>query len=469
MSGSCAAVIGNDWSVLVPDPDAAWTPHAVVSICIPTRDPGPGLARTLKCLAVQTYPADLIEVVIADDGSDIPIAVPDGLPYDVKVVRQERTLDFGAGQARNLAATAATGEILFFLDADVVPERQVVESYARWFDRCDLVVPMGICRFVDVDHLDDQALVALVEAGEMAEHFAGTDVDDQGWRERHFERTHDLRIEAIDAFRVTIGATLAVSADRFHAVGGFPELGVRGVEDTAFGHRVHNDGGILILDRDAMHWHQGRRNVSDPARRERINEVRAPFVESLMPVRGFRRGEPPVAPPVEIVPIARIRTHGDTVATGLTRRSIEAVASRNVAIADDPVAAAYDGAFVQVELPGGVLWSPSTVEQIVALFDAHQVGVVKAVVEGTVGAIVTVARTRALRRAVRVRPDDDPLTVAGELFGAWWVDGASLGLATAGADGSAAHDQDLGGDGDVTPWTSRGYDLVIDVLRRLTR
>jgi GT2 family glycosyltransferase len=245
--------------------------------------------RTLRCLAAQTYPAELIEIVIADDGSEHPIAVPEGLAHDVRVVRQERTAGFGAGRARNLAGAAASGDILFFLDADVLPERQVVESYARWFDRCDLAAPLGLCRFVDVDDLTDDALVGLVESGGMEQHFAGLDVDDQTWRERHFERLDDLRIESIDAFRVAIGATLAVSATQFHDVGGFPELGVRGVEDTAFGYRIHNNGGVLILDRDAVHWHQGRRNLST-GRRQEIDRVRAPYVESVIPVRGFRRG-----------------------------------------------------------------------------------------------------------------------------------------------------------------------------------
>ena len=255
-------ISGNDWSVLVPDADATWTPQRLVSICIPTRNPGAGLVRTLRCLAAQTYPSELIEVVIADDGSDQPIVVPDGLAHTVRVVRQERTLGFGAGRARNLAASAAHGDILFFLDADVIPERQVVESYARWFDRCDLAVPLGLCRFVDVDDLVDDALFDLVQSGGLEQHFEGLDVGDQTWRERHFERLNDLRIESIDAFRVTIGATLAVSAAQFDEVGGFPELGVRGVEDTAFGYRIHNNGGVLILDRDAVHWHQGQRNLS---------------------------------------------------------------------------------------------------------------------------------------------------------------------------------------------------------------
>ena len=259
--------------------------------------------------------------------------LPDDFAHPVRVVRQERTLEFGTGQARNLAAGSAEGEILFFLDADVIPERQVVESYARWFEHCELAVPMGLCRFVDVDALEESALLELVASGSMDRRFEGCDVDDQSWRERNFERLDDLRIESLDTFRVTIGATLAVSAAQFRAVGGFPELGVRGVEDTAFGYRLHNNGGVLILDRDAVHWHQGRRNFST-GRRQQIDHVRAPYVQSVIPVRGFRRGGPPTTPPVEPSPVLRVHVHGDAAET--TRRSVAADLSGNIALSHAP-------------------------------------------------------------------------------------------------------------------------------------
>lgn len=427
-------IVGNDWSALVPAADQSWTPTRLVSICIPTRNPGPGLARTIRCLDAQTYPSELIEIIVADDGSDAPIILPDDFDHPVRVVRQERTLDFGAGRARNLAARAAAGDILFFLDADVIPERQVVDSYARWFEQCELVVPMGLCRFVDVDDLDTPELVDLVASGSMERHFEGHDVDDQSWRERHFDRLDDLKVEALDAFRVTIGATLAVSAAQFHAVGGFPELGVRGVEDTAFGYRVHNNGGVLILDRDAVHWHQGRRNLGT-SRRQQIDQVRAPYVQSVLPVRGFRRGEPPIDPPVEPSPILRVRVHGDGPDAEAARRSVATDPTANVVLSDERLTVAeaasrYDDAFAQVDLPAGVRWSPPVMQHLLDLFASKDVGVVRAVYDGRTGAglVIDATRTRALRRAAQVRPDEDPVTVASELFGVWWLDAASLGI-----------------------------------------
>lgn len=483
MSSTCRDVIGNDWSTLVPEPGDTWVPHALVSICIPTRNPRQGLARTLRCLAAQTYPHELIEVVIGDDGSDVDIEIPHSLPFPVRVTRRDHTLDFGAGRARNTAAQAASGAILFFLDADVIPERQVVASYARWFDRCELVVPMAVCRFVDVDHLADEELVDLVAAGDMAETFAGTDVDDQGWRELHFERTRDLRVERTDVFRVAIGATIAVGTDLFHRVGGFPELGVRGVEDTAFGYRLHNDGAVLILDRDATHWHQGRRNLSDSGARKRVNEVRAPYVESVMPVRGFRLAEPPERPPVPIVPVARIRISDDR-ADSPARRSVIELDSANLALTDEPLGSTADQALVQVDLPADVEWTEGTVERIWEVLAEHPVGVIKVLVGGSDGLVVTISRTRAIRRAAQVAPDGADLTTEAEaIFGTWWTDAAALGLIGPAADMLGLQDDRIGATRRerIRQWratqselrrgriSSRVYDAVIAALRASTR
>ena len=103
----------------------------------------------------------------------------------------------------------------------------------------------------------------------------------------------------------------------------------------------------------------------------------------------------------------------------------------------------------------------------------HQVGVIRAVVDDLDGAVVTVARSRAVRRARLVRPDADPVGVAGDLFGVWWVDAGALGLRAFGetavpTDDSGAPvpgDDDL----DASGWASRLYDAIVAFLRRLTR
>ena len=423
-------VLGNDWSALVPEPDHLWTPTEQVSICIPTRDPGIGLTKTLQALAAQTYPHHLIEVVVADDGSQRAPVIPKNLPFPVRIVRLEQTLAFGAGRARNAAARESSGSILMFLDADVVPERQVLHVYARWFERRGDPLVMGLCRFVDVDDLSTDELVRHVAEGSMAAHFEGRDVDDQLWRETTFERTRDLTLERFDAFRVTIGATLAISREQFDEIGGFAELGVRGVEDTEFGYRAHANGAVLVLDRDAAHWHQGRRNLSS-GRRDEINRVREPFVQALMPLRGFRRGAPPLNPPVEVVPIIRVRVQPteDPRLADRTRSSVAATEggrTGNVVLADGPVAGSFDPSFIQATVPAGVVWTDDCASAVRDILTQSAVGVVRAIDER--GEQAVIARTRALRRARRDRPEVDPFDAAAGLFGVWWTTIESIGL-----------------------------------------
>lgn len=494
-SDGCAAVPGNRWDLLVPPPDHRWTPTATVSVCIPARN-ARGLARTLAALGVQTYPMDLLEVVVVDDGSDPPVDPRGSWPFDLRVVRTQPVAGFAAGRARNAGAAAARGEILVFLDADVVPERQVVEAYARWFGRCPVAVPMGLCRFVEMDGMSPDDVASAVAAGTMARRFAGREVDDQQWRERVFERTDDLRVEAVDAFRAVIGATLAVSAEQFSAVGGFRELGIRGIEDTELGYRLHADGAVLVVDRDARHWHQGRRSLGTE-QRAAIKTAREPWVQRLLPVPGFRSVPAPQHGPVDTVPVAVVHVApadggpaaGPASAASLAGVSPAAAAADRIARhcgSDVRLVESIDdvrvfcGSFVTMSVPATVHWQATTLQRITALFAARDVGVIR-VLQPDGEPSIAIVRTRALRRALHVLGDTarytDLADCAGGLFGVWWTHPEQLDLTAPGSDEAAGDTVD---DATRTTWWAGGaglspsrriaralYHLATTVLRRL--
>lgn len=89
-----------------------------VSVIVPVRD-DPRLVECLEALRRQTYPADLVEVVVADNGSSMP--VQDWLA-DWPSVRYVSEPSGGSYAARNAAVLVSTGEVLAFTDADCLPD-----------------------------------------------------------------------------------------------------------------------------------------------------------------------------------------------------------------------------------------------------------------------------------------------------------------------------------------------------------
>lgn len=90
-----------------------------ISVIIPTYNRKDSLLRTLKNLGQQTYPADLFEVIVVDDGSTDRTAdlVATAFPFRVRYHRQEQA---GATEARNNGANLSLADILVFMDDDMV-------------------------------------------------------------------------------------------------------------------------------------------------------------------------------------------------------------------------------------------------------------------------------------------------------------------------------------------------------------
>ncbi|HWN26057.1 MAG TPA: glycosyltransferase, partial [Actinomycetospora sp.] len=101
----------------VPAHDDAPAP-AAVSVVVPVRDRPRELARLLD--AVRATAPGVGEVVVVDDGSADPDATA-----RVAAARGARVVAHptsrGPAAARNTGAAAATGELVAFLDSDVVP------------------------------------------------------------------------------------------------------------------------------------------------------------------------------------------------------------------------------------------------------------------------------------------------------------------------------------------------------------
>jgi glycosyltransferase involved in cell wall biosynthesis len=124
-----------------------------VSVVIPTYNRGPKLRNTVTHL-LQSDLAGLeqLEVIVVDDGSDEPASKAlDELrvspPIKLQCIRQSNR---GAGPARNAGYRLATGEIVLFMDDDILPPpallQQHVDSHRKQpgsviFGNCPVIQP----------------------------------------------------------------------------------------------------------------------------------------------------------------------------------------------------------------------------------------------------------------------------------------------------------------------------------------
>ena len=280
-----ARVWGNDWPSL-PVPPEDWAPRRSATVVVPYYQAPEALALTLAALEGQTYPRELFEVVVVDDGSDPPLAPVDDSPLTVRVVHQPDR-GFGLARARNTGARAAAGEVLAFLDCDMMPEATWLAAHARWHHAASDVLSIGFRAHVESVGLRPAAVRS--RSGSLADLFAGRPVERPEWIDFHMARTADLTFWSDDMFRVVTGGNFGISRRFYDLVGGFDETFTQwGAEDIEFGFRAFTLGAVLVPVRDAFCWHQGPGAAPSPAEQSSLDLQRAKTAH-LIAHSGFRR------------------------------------------------------------------------------------------------------------------------------------------------------------------------------------
>ncbi|MCO8271629.1 glycosyltransferase [Actinoplanes sp. TRM 88003] len=270
------SVPGNQWDRL--DGIEPEQPPAV-SVIVVHYEQQAELDRTLAALGRQTHPAGRTEVIVVDDGSAQPPRVPAG----VRLLRQADE-GFRAAAARNLGASAASGDVLCFLDADTVPEPEYLSRMARLPALAPEAVVVGRRRHADLAGLPVDAPVE--QAGPAAE------LPEPQWLRDGYRLSRDL-LDADDrSYRYVISAALACSHWFFERVGGFDEsFRAYGGEDWEWAYRAWRAGALLAHAADAVAWHDGPdwagRDLDDPARRAR-KDAETLLLTDHIPVAGSR-------------------------------------------------------------------------------------------------------------------------------------------------------------------------------------
>jgi chondroitin synthase len=242
--------------------------HLKVSIVIPHYNAHDLLSCCTAGLSAQTYPNDLMEVIISDDGSERPprrseLAHADSL--DLKIVSQPRS-GFRAATARNKAIERAAGEVIICLDADIIPVQELVESHMRFYHVASKVVTIGPRKFIDANSVEPSkvpdALPALKNYPDICS------ASNRGFRldgrTPFFNRFEDEQKPYWFFYSCNIGFTREAAL----RVGLFDCRfeGHWGYEDVEFGYRLFLDGNSFMFTPDALALHQEGRRLSSAQR-----------------------------------------------------------------------------------------------------------------------------------------------------------------------------------------------------------
>ncbi len=101
------------------------------SVIVPTFGDWDGLSACLRCLEAQEVPTAEVEVIVGNNNPSAEVPVSLAVPENARIVWEPRP---GSYAARNAAAAEARGEVLFFTDADCLPEPDWIAAGLAAFD-----------------------------------------------------------------------------------------------------------------------------------------------------------------------------------------------------------------------------------------------------------------------------------------------------------------------------------------------
>ncbi|BAZ43788.1 glucosyltransferase [Chondrocystis sp. NIES-4102] len=296
---------GNDYSFVeekVREFVASNQPYTLaVSLIIPTYNRKQVLAKTLAAIAHQTYPQNLIEVIVADDGST------DGVEEVIRKYEKHielihvRQADRGyrLSAVRNLGIRAAKHDCLIVLDCDMLPDPNFVEAYMKYLHVSEEVALIGHRRFVCTDEItDDQILANINVAIDLPDISTSNEIwsnsnqePTKDWRLKIYEQTDYLKEERYP-FRAFVGATVAYSRKLVERVGYYDEdFQHWGEEDKEYGYRIYNAGYYFIPVLEAVGLHQEPPGGANENDRQGGKEITTKILEDKCPAGWYRKYE----------------------------------------------------------------------------------------------------------------------------------------------------------------------------------
>jgi glycosyltransferase involved in cell wall biosynthesis/lipopolysaccharide/colanic/teichoic acid biosynthesis glycosyltransferase len=197
------------------------------SIIVPAYNAEPTLGDCLEALERQSVPRVEYEVIVVDDGStDSTSRIAE--EHGVRVVRQK---NHGPATARNAGAAEATGEVLFFTDADCVPGETWLEEMLNPFE--------------------DTQVMAVKGAYQTRQRSIWARLCQVEFEERYRKQRKAPTIDFVDSY------SAGFRRDAFEAMRGFdPTFPGANNEDVDLSYRMARQGYTMIFNPAAVVYHR---------------------------------------------------------------------------------------------------------------------------------------------------------------------------------------------------------------------
>lgn len=400
----------NDWSRLDPPALAGWTPSLPVTALLVAGADRSAVELSRAALGRQDYPADLLDVVVVDQGAGFTGAV-----------------------------AAARGRVLVRVEAGTVCHPATVSALVRWQHADPRVVSLAATGHRLHDAVDPARLAD--PAGDF-DQILGSAPGDPALPAT-LGATHELRTADHLVFRAVTGTVFAFDRELLSG-GDDPYAGA----DVEVGYRLAQAGAVFVPEPAARVWAPAPAGGEQAARVRRATLAGlVPYPRSDRPAGGRSWGVPLVTAVVpatgryELVRACvdrllgsdetdlRVLLVGDWTGSGTDDERLLAAEYRHECrvrlVADDPGTGFPSPYLLRVPAELGV--GPATVGRLVAVAEKWRTGLVRVLPAGasSPGRAVELWTTAALARALRagVAADGLPEAVAGT-HGQRWETGS---------------------------------------------
>jgi len=228
----------------------------LISIIIPVYNGEKTVGDCLKSVFNSDY-KDFEVVVVDDNSTDHTVNIVNGFPC--KVIKMRRNV--GAAVARNRGAEASFGKILFFLDSDIIIEKNTLGQILQTFE----------------NKPDISALFCSYQKNTIPTNFVSV------YKNRCHHYTHQISNEDAATFFSGFGA---IKREVFFRLGGFNE-DYRSLEDIVLGYRLYQSGYKIYLNKKIQVTHCKRYSFLSLIKSDVLNRA-IPWTKIMLDKKIYR-------------------------------------------------------------------------------------------------------------------------------------------------------------------------------------